>query len=316
MSTDNQQLDLPDGKRRFRRRMWLRGAIYGGLATAGGIGWWRWRGGDREVVESGRADVDVSGFPAPRNAEFDLDRPPTDQSVNARYTNFYEFSETKRNWAYVTQWEQQDWKLEVTGLCAKPTTFNMDDLARRFPYEERVYRHRCVEAWSMVAPWTGFPLRRLLEFVQPLPEARFVRFVSFDHKQVPGARRADDAYPWPYKEGLTLPEAANELTLIATGMYGQPLLRQHGAPVRLVVPWKYGFKSAKSLVRIELVKSQPFTFWSSVAGHEYTFEANVDPQVPHPRWSQATERDIETGERRATVLYNGYGDYVAAMYKR
>lgn len=306
-------------KRGFRRRLLQRGLVYGGLAAAGGVGWWRWRGGDREVVEAGlntHPHPWPAGFAAPRNHEFDLDRAPTDRVVNARYTNFYEFSITKRNWAHVATWELDDWKLEVTGLCANPTTFSLDDLARRFAAEERVYRHRCVEAWAMVAPWTGFPLRRLIEFVRPLPEARFVRFVSFDHTQASGARRDATTFPWPYKEGLTLPEATNELTLIATGMYGQPLLKQHGAPLRLVVPWKYGFKSAKSLVRIELTKYQPFTFWNTYAPDEYSFEANVDPQVPHPRWSQATERDIETGERRPTVLYNGYGDYVAALYSR
>jgi sulfoxide reductase catalytic subunit YedY len=165
----------------------------------------------------------------------------------------------------------------------------------------------------MVVPWTGFPLAELLRRVEPLPAARYVRFVTFDRPQQAG-RMAQRGLPWPYTEGLTLAEATNELALVAVGMYGHPLLKQHGAPVRLVVPWKYGFKSAKSLVRIELTDRQPATFWNTLSPHEYDFWANVDPEVPHPRWSQASERMLGTGDRRPTQIYNGYGDWVARLY--
>jgi sulfoxide reductase catalytic subunit YedY len=170
-----------------------------------------------------------------------------------------------------------------------------------------------VEAWAMALPWTGFPLAELLRRAEPLPSARFVRFVSF-HKPAEAGRQANAHYPWPYTEGLTLAEATNELTFLATGMYGHPLFKQHGPPIRLVVPWKYGFKSAKSLVRIELTDEQPATFWNTLSPHEYDFQANVNPRVPHPRWSQATERMLGTGEVRSTQVYNGYAEWVAGLY--
>jgi sulfoxide reductase catalytic subunit YedY len=197
---------------------------------------------------------------------------------------------------------------------AKPRTYDLDDLVRAFPLEERIYRHRCVEAWAMVVPWTGFPLASLLRKAEPLPEAKYVRFVSF-YRPREASRQSGPSMPWPYNEGLTLAEATNELTFLATGMYGHPLLKQHGAPVRLVVPWKYGFKSAKSIVRIELTARQPATFWNTLMPQEYDFEANVNPAVPHPRWSQEQERLLGTGETRTTLLYNGYGGQVAKLYR-
>jgi sulfoxide reductase catalytic subunit YedY len=203
--------------------------------------------------------------------------------------------------------------VEVAGLVVRPRTYDIDDLVRAFPLEERVYRHRCVEAWAMAVPWTGFPLAALIQSAEPLPAARFVRFVSF-HRPSQAGGQSDRSQPWPYNEGLTLDEATNELAFIATGMYGHPLLKQHGAPVRLVVPWKYGFKSAKSIVRVELTARQPATFWNTMAPHEYDFAANVNPDVPHPRWSQRTERMLGTDEVRPTQLYNGYGEWVAKLY--
>ena len=304
-----------DAVRRFRRRALLRTAVYGGLAAGGGATWWWWRGSDRRVVTAGRT-VDLRlahSFPAPRNGRFAVDRPITNQPAVARYNNFFEFTSTKRVWAIVEDWELGDWKVEVSGLVGRPTTLDIDDLNRRFEYEERVYRHRCVETWAMVVPWTGFPLRKLLDYVNPLPQARYVRFTSFDHTQVACAQQ-DNSYPWPYTEGLTLAEATNELAFLVTGMYGEPLLKQNGAPVRLVVPWKYGYKSAKSLVRIELVSHKPTTFWNTMGPEEYGFTSNVDPSTPHPRWSQEFEYDIGTGERRRTLPYNGYGEWVAQLY--
>jgi sulfoxide reductase catalytic subunit YedY len=253
-------------------------------------------------------------YPAPRHQLFcDAGRPLTRETAAARFTNFYEFSRTKAVWRYIDAFQTSPWQVEVAGLVAKPRTYDIGDLVRAFPLEERIYRHRCVEAWAMVVPWTGFPLAALLRKAEPLPEARFVRFESF-HNPAQASLQSSRSMPWPYNEGLTLAEATNELTFLATGMYGHPLLKQHGAPVRLVVPWKYGFKSSKSIVRIELTARQPATFWNTMARHEYGFEANVDPDVPHPRWSQAKERMLGTGERFPTRLYNGYGEWVGKLY--
>ena len=303
------------------RRRWLRRVGLGaaGLAAvgagAGGLWWWN-AGDDADVLSAGRVATPTDLFPAARNPAFaEVDRPLTAETAAARYCNFYEFSSTKQVWRWVAPFRPNPWALEVAGLVAKPRTFDIDDLLHTFAasLEERAYRHRCVEAWAMAVPWTGFPLAALLRRVEPLPEARFVRFTSFDRPAEAG-RQADRSEPWPYTEGLTLAEAGNELAFLAVGMYGHPLLKQHGAPVRLVVPWKYGFKSAKSVVRIELTADQPATFWNTLGPREYDFTANVNPAVPHPRWSQATERMLGTGEVRPTQLYNGYGEWVAGLY--
>jgi sulfoxide reductase catalytic subunit YedY len=300
------------------RRRWLKAAGAGalGLGVAGGV-WWHWfrPGSDSEVLAGGRGPVPAEElYPAPRPPQFaEADRPQTAETEAARFTNFYEFSAFKHVWREVGAFQTLPWTVEVAGLVAKPRTYDIDDLIRAFPLEERVYRHRCVEAWAMVVPWTGFPLAALLKSAEPLPGARFVRFVSFDNPRQAGGQR-DRSQPWPYNEGLTLAEATNELAFLVTGMHGHPLLKQHGAPVRLVVPWKYGFKSAKSLVRIELTDRQPATFWNTLSPHEYDFAANVNPDVPHPRWSQRSERMLGSGETRPTRLYNGYGEWVAKLY--
>ncbi len=256
-----------------------------------------------------------SAYPAARNAQYVLDRALTDEKVAARYNNFYEFTEEKeRVWQLAQNFVTRPWTVEVRGLCSKPQTFDIDRLERAMPLEERLYRHRCVEAWAMAVPWTGFPLSALLDKVDPKPEATHVRFVSFLRpKDAPNQERAT-WYPWPYYEGLTMAEARNELTLLATGIYGHPLPPQHGAPIRVVTPWKYGYKSAKSIVLIELVNKQPSTFWNDLAPAEYGFTSNVNPGIPHPRWSQASEKMIGTGEKRKTVMYNGYGSYVESLY--
>jgi sulfoxide reductase catalytic subunit YedY len=207
------------------------------------------------------------------------------------------------------------WTVEIGGLCERAGTHDVEALIRRFPLEERVYRFRCVEAWAMVVPWTGFPLRALVEWAAPRPEARYVRFETFHRPSEALGQVLTFWYPWPYVEGLRIDEATSELALVATGIYGKPLPRQHGAPLRIVVPWKYGFKSAKSLVRIDFVAERPATFWNAVAPHEYGFEANVDPEVAHPRWSQATERLLGSDERQPTLKYNGYQKWVAALYR-
>jgi sulfoxide reductase catalytic subunit YedY len=286
------------------------------VGAGAGLWWWNYSGSDESVLAKGQAgDAGAGLYPAARNLAFgQLDRPLTAEVSAARYCNFYEFSTGKQVWRHVDRFEPLPWTLEVTGLAAKPRKYDLDDLLHAFPLEERHYRHRCVEAWAMAVPWTGFPLAALLRQAEPLPAARFVRFVSF-HRPAEANRQNGRSEPWPYTEGLTLQEATNELTFLATGMYGHPLLKQHGAPLRLVVPWKYGFKSAKSLVRIELTAEQPATFWNILSPDEYGFEANVNPNVPHPRWSQAYERMLGTGEIRPTQLYNGYGRWVAKLYQ-
>ncbi len=253
-------------------------------------------------------------YPARQNPAFTLDRPITDENTATSYNNFYEFSFGKTGIARLAKkLVPSPWTLEVTGLVSKPRTFDVDDLLKKMPLEERLYRFRCVEAWAMAVPWAGFPLSKLLGEVEPLGSAKFVRFVTF-HKPEWGPGFASTEYPWPYFEALSLAEARSELTLLATGVYGKPLPNQNGAPIRLIVPWKYGFKSIKSIVKIELVDKQPATFWSTVIPDEYDFVANVNPEVPHPRWSQATERMIGTGERRKTLPFNGYGELVAKLY--
>ncbi|MFQ3592875.1 MAG: protein-methionine-sulfoxide reductase catalytic subunit MsrP [Gemmataceae bacterium] len=304
----------------LNRRRWLVSAL--GSIGLGGLGVGLWYaygrpGSDAEVQQHGQAKQ-VPGaelYPAPRHPDFTTaDRPLTEPAVAARYTNFFEFSTGKSVWRYVDNFEPHPWTLEVTGLVSRPKVWDMDKLVRSFPLEERVYRFRCVEAWAMVVPWVGFPLAKLLAQAEPLAAARYVRFVSFDRPDQAG-HMTNRRYPWPYTEGLTLAEATHPLTLLVTGMYGQPLLKQHGAPVRLVVPWKYGFKSAKSLVRIEVTDRQPATFWNTLVPHEYDFWANVNPTIPHPRWSQASERLLGTGERRPTLPFNGYAEQVAYLYK-
>jgi sulfoxide reductase catalytic subunit YedY len=255
-------------------------------------------------------------YPAKPNAEFGANWKLSQEKITGKYNNFYEFSTTKdRVHKMVDKFQINPWPIQIGGLVEKPLNLDLEDLIAMFPLEERVYRLRCVEAWAMVVPWTGFPLRKLIEKVQPKPEAKFVRFQSFYRPtQAPG--QEDTTYPWPYTEGLRLDEAMNDLPLITTGIYGKPLPKQNGAPIRIVVPWKYGYKSIKSVVKIDLVDSQPRTLWETLAPDEYPFESNVNPAVPHPRWSQSTERMIDTGNRVNTQIYNGYGKFVANLYGR
>jgi sulfoxide reductase catalytic subunit YedY len=230
------------------------------------------------------------------------------------YNNFYEFTTDKEGVAGLAKdFRTRPWTVEVGGLVHKPATFAIDDLLTSLPQEERIYRLRCVEGWSMVIPWMGFELGRLLERVEPMASAAYVGFTTLlDPEQMPGQRSR--FYPWPYTEGLRLDEAQHNLTLLATGLYGESLLPQNGAPLRLVVPWKYGFKSIKAIVRIDLLEKPPATLWSSIAPNEYGFYANVNPQVDHPRWSQASERRIGEGGRRETLMFNGYADQVGGLY--
>ncbi len=254
-------------------------------------------------------------YPARRNPGFRPDRPMTEREVAATHNNFYEFLTNKGTvWTHTGPFEARPWTVEIAGEAENTGVHDVADLEREIGLEERVYRFRCVEAWAMVVPWTGFPLARLVEKAAPLSSARYMRFVSFDRPEQAVGQRRQDWYPWPYYEGLRLDEAMNELAMVVTGIYGAPLPKQHGAPIRIITPWKYGFKSAKSVVRIEFVGEEPPTFWNDIAPDEYRFYSNVNPDVPHPRWSQAREEMIGTGERRPTELFNGYGEWVGDLY--
>src|SRR5579884_1622170 len=253
-------------------------------------------------------------YPAKRNETYKLDRAITDEKINDHYNNFYEFGMAKDVAEPAQALPIRPWTIKVDGLVEKPFEIGIDDLIRKLTLEERTYRHRCVEAWSMAVAWTGFPMKKLVDLAKPLSAAKYVRMETFmDPKVAPGQRQP--WFPWPYIEGLTMAEATNELTFLVTGAYGHPLAKQHGAPLRVAVPWKYGFKSAKSIVRFSFVEKRPVGMWEQLQPSEYGFWANVNPAVPHPRWSQATEEVIGTGERRPTLIYNGYGEYVADMYK-
>jgi methionine sulfoxide reductase catalytic subunit len=260
------------------------------------------------------------GFPDSLNPAYKLSGiKPTSYDDITGYNNFYEWGLDKGDPKVNANrgWKTEPWTIEIGGLCAKPGKYDVNDLAKTMGgIEQRNYRHRCVEAWSMVIPWDGFPLARLVAMAEPKPEAKYLQFTTFlDPKNCPGQRSYD--FPWPYTEGLTIPEATNELAFLATGLYGKPLLNQNGAPIRLVVPWKYGFKGAKSLVRIDFVAEQPKTLWNEVAPNEYGFYANVNPEVDHPRWSQKTERIIGAGffgGRQPTLKFNGYEKEVTGLY--
>lgn len=253
-------------------------------------------------------------YPIKRNERFTLDRPLTDEKVNADYNNFYEFGSSKSIGKQAQALPLRPWTIKLDGMVEKPQEIGLDDLLKKVTLEERLYRHRCVEAWSMAIPWSGFAFGELLKIAAPLSSAKYVQMETFlDPKIAPGQRQT--FYPWPYVEGLTIAEANNELAFLAIGAYGHPMPKQHGAPLRLAVPWKYGFKSIKSIVRFTFTDKRPKSYWEALQASEYGFWANVNPQVPHPRWSQANERLIGTDEQRPTLLFNGYGDYVAELYK-
>lgn len=253
-------------------------------------------------------------FPAPRNGKFTVDGPLTPDEIFSRYNNFYEFDPRDKSRVHelVDGFKVDPWSVEITGEVEKEGTYDVDDLIRMGSLEERLYHFRCVEAWSANVLWTGFPLRQLIERLGPTSDANYVRFVTvLRPEEMPGQK--NPSYPWPYYEALTFGEATNELALLTFGMYGHPLSKQNGAPVRMILPWKFGFKSIKSIVRIDFVKKQPGTLWSDIS-REYGFYGNINPAFDHPRWSQASERFLNTGERIPTQLFNGYADYVGHLY--
>ena len=293
------------------RRRFLRGAL--GLLAGGGIAGGIPLATAAEKAPQEPTDGTLGLYPAKKNPKFTLDRPLTKESVAATFNNFYEFGGTKTVYTLAQRLKTRPWQVRVGGLVHKPKVFDIDDLIRAMPLEERLYRFRCVEAWAMAVPWTGFPLAALIQAVEPTNEARFVKLTTFLDRTV-AFGQLQFWHPWPYVEGLTMAEAKNELAMLVTGVYGKPLPKQHGAPLRLITPWKYGVKSIKSVVAIEFVKERPKTFWETAGPSEYGFWANVNPNFPHPRWSQATERMIDTDERRPTQIFNGYGEWVAKLY--
>ena len=252
-------------------------------------------------------------YPVKRNQKYKLDRPLTEEKFAVTYNNFYEFGSHKNISKTAQALKIRPWQVKIDGEVEKEITIDIDDLLKKMSLEERVYRFRCVEAWSMAVPWSGFPLKALVDFANPNSNAKYVRMETLsDTKTMPGLRQP--WYPWPYTEGLTIEEATNDLAFIVTGLYGKPIPRQNGAPLRLATPWKYGFKSIKSLVKFTFVKEKPKTFWEMVQAREYGFWANVNPKVSHPRWSQASERVLGKSGRVPTLLYNGYGEFVAGLY--
>lgn len=302
--------EITDESVYLNRREFLRVA---GLAAAGAMA-----GVACEAGIPGEGEKPAAGaFGNLKKSAFSTDAEPNSYSDITTYNNFYEFgtgkSDPHRNAGTLVT---EPWKVKVDGECLKPGAYDLEDVIGAHPLEERIYRLRCVEAWSMIVPWVGFPLGDLLKRFEPTSKAKFVRFETlYDPDQMPGQRRR--VLQWPYVEGLTIAEAMNPLAIIAVGLYGKPLPNQNGAPLRLVVPWKYGFKSIKSIVHIEFTEKQPLNSWQRSQPNEYGFYANVNPEVDHPRWSQARERRIGAGlfaEKQPTLMFNGYGEYVADLY--
>jgi sulfoxide reductase catalytic subunit YedY len=292
----------------FNRRLFLRGGLVAGSAAV--TAWMYRKLNGVDLVDTSTAEL--AGLQRP--PEYTLNEALTPKASITNYNNFYEFTTNKDGVAGKSAgFQTAGWKISVEGLANKPRVFDLDDLRRISPPEERVYRMRCVEAWSMVIPWAGFSLKKLLDRVEPMSGAKYVAFETlYDPARMPGQKT--DALPWPYVEGLRMDEAMHPLAILATGLYGHELPPQDGAPVRLVVPWKYGFKGIKSIVKISLVATEPPTTWNRQAKNEYGFFANVNPEHPHPRWSQATEQRIGESGRRKTLMFNGYGEQVASLY--
>jgi len=291
----------------LNRRQIIQGLAAGSIAAAApGLAW-------------GATDADDPSaglYPVARDERFEPGegRKVTAEEWATRYNNFYEFGTSKKIWKAAQALQIRPWEVRIDGEVEAPRTIAIDDLLSQMPLEERVYRHRCVEAWSMVVPWSGFAFREFVRFANPTANAKYVAMETFlDPDTAKGQRQ--DWYPWPYVEGLTMEEANHELAFLVTGLYGKPLPRQNGSPLRLAVPWKYGFKSIKSIVRFTFTAERPVSFWEEMNSKEYGFWANVNPAVPHPRWSQATEKDLGTGKRIPTKIFNGYGEWVAALYE-
>jgi len=302
----------------IRRRLWEipdrlvtpeavvmnRRSLLAGVGMAGAIG----AGAIGAAVGAARPARAQGGLP--RNPKFEAGRDLTEEKFATTYNNFYEYGESKNIWRAAQALKQRPWTIKLDGMVKTPRTLDLDDLLKQVSVEERVYRHRCVEAWAMTVPWSGFPLSKLVEIAEPLSAAKYVVFQTARDKTMKGA----PFYPWPYTEGVTIDEAMNDLAFMATGLYGKPMPPQNGGPIRLTLPWKYGFKSAKSIARVTFTDKRPTTFWEAILPSEYGFWANVNPDVSHPRWSQARERLLGNDEMVPTQMYNGYGEFVAHLY--
>jgi sulfoxide reductase catalytic subunit YedY len=309
-SDDIKSSEITDKNLYLNRRLFIRGAVLAGSTVATGLVYRRFTSHD----EGGQAGEKIADVQAAPPSVQPLDEKKTPYEDITHYNNFYEFSTDKRAVAdKAKKFATRPWTVAVEGLVSKPRVFDIDDLLKISPPEERIYRHRCVEAWSMVIPWVGFPLGRLLDQAQPLSQAKYVAFETLaDATQMPNV--SSDVLQWPYVEGLRIDEAMHPLTILASGLYGETLPPQNGAPLKLVVPWKYGFKGIKSIIKIRLVEQQPPTTWNIAGPREYGFYSNVNPQVNHPRWSQARERRIGEFGLRDTLMFNGYSDQVAQLY--
>jgi sulfoxide reductase catalytic subunit YedY len=311
-ASDIRSSEITDRKLYVNRRQFLQTAT--GAAAAGAA-----------VIVGAGAVLNAAGQPAPHGRKLEgvrkspLSAAVGDEKVNSweqitTYNNFYEFGTDKESPSmYAKSLRTEPWKIKIDGECGKPADYNLEDLLKGQALEERIYRHRCVEAWSMVIPWVGFPISDLIKKVEPTSKAKYIEFYSLaDAGQMPGVRVP--VLRWPYIEGLRMDEAMHPLAILAVGLYGEVIPKQDGAPIRLIVPWKYGFKGAKSIVRIRFVERQPLNTWQESAPQEYGFYSNVNPTVDHPRWTQASERRIGEFFRRKTLMFNGYGDQVASLY--
>jgi sulfoxide reductase catalytic subunit YedY len=287
------------------RRNLMKGLAAGSILATGLLG--------GSAMAAAAPDPSAGLYPFKHNDKYTLDRPLTAEKYPTTYNNFYEFGTDKDIVEPAQALPIRPWTVKIDGMVEKPFEIGIDDLLKKMPLEERLYRHRCVEAWSFTVPWSGFAMKALVDLAKPLGSAKYVKMETFMNPKV-APEQNKFFYPWPYTEGLTMEEATNELTFLVTGMYGKPAPKQNGAPLRLAVPWKYGFKSVKSIVHFEFTDKRPETYWEALQSHEYGFWANVNPAVPHPRWSQASERVIGTDSRVPTLIYNGYGEFVASMY--
>ena len=289
------------------RRQWLKAAGLAGIGITAGTA------GVSSMMARAVA-APITGFPAPRNNSYSLDRALTAEQEAITYTNFYEFGSSKTIWRKAQKLETDPWMVTIDGMVEEVLKIDAADLiAKLGSQEERLYRHRCVEAWAMAVPWTGVPFAKLVALARPTSGAKYIKMETFyDPSVAPGQKQS--WYPWPYVEGITIEEGMNELTLLGTGMYGKGLEKQNGAPLRCILPWKYGFKGIKSIVKFTFTDQKPVSFWEQLAKNEYGFWANVNPEVSHPRWSQATERMLGSDERVPTLIYNGYEEQVAGLY--
>jgi sulfoxide reductase catalytic subunit YedY len=296
----------------FNRRRFLGTSAAIG-ATVGLLGCGEEQKAEAQSTAAAAPDPSAGLYPFKRNETYKLDRNLTDEQWATTYNNYYEFSSGKRLVEEAQALPIRPWVLTIDGMVEKPIQIGVDDLMKKMPLEERLYRHRCVETWSMAVPWSGFALKELVKLAQPKAEAKYLRFESFMNPEVAPGQNSFQ-FTWPYIEGLTIEEANNDLAFMVTGMYGKPAPKQNGAPLRIALPWKYGFKSAKGLVKITFTDQRPVSLWQAFAPNEYGFWANVNPDVAHPRWSQATEDLLGPDEPRPTLIYNGYGEFVAPLY--